>query len=988
MEQWYHENPAVQHVGTVPMRNEYTPFPPQTDPFARKECSPRRISLNGEWKFSGYESPERAPENWWSAETERCMPVPGNWELNGFGKPGYVNIKYPFPYDPPFVPHLNPTGIYRRTFEASLRPGWRWMLNLEGVDSCCYIRINGQFLGYTQGTHNSSEFDATSLLREGTNELALMVLKYCDGSYLEDQDKWRMSGIIRDVFFLIRPEKSICSYRITAGADGMLTVSWPDATSADLELLSPEGERLAEAKDCHGAWSFQVEHVKTWSAEKPVLYSMIIRTEEEWIGERIGFRTVEIRNGIFLVNGQPVKLRGVNRHESDPVTGAAITREQALRDLYLMKSHNINTIRTSHYPPAPEFLHMCDEIGFYVIDEADNESHGCVEASLTVDNHFDYSGIAVLANRPDYEAAVLDRIAHMVERDLNRTSVLFWSMGNESGYSVAFEHAIRWVQGRDRTRLIHYESTHLLSGAPMPNNSSDTLPVFSVMYPSMEAIDRYLANRLETRPYFMCEYAHAMGNGPGGLEAYWSRIYREPRMMGGCVWEWCDHGIETGKGPDGRPVYAYGGDFGEDPNDGNFCIDGLVFPDRTPHRGLKELAQVYRPVRVIRDAAGYVFQNMLAFTCAEDVLVCRYEITVNGERRREGEIPLHLPPLGEQHVDECMDAQEDGTCIRFRFLTREDKPWAESGTEAGFEQIFIRPAVPGMPVLSEKGTLQLTETRQTICVWGERFHYEFSRWTALPCSMRMDGKEWLKEPTGWNTWRAPTDNDAVFRKTWERFHLNSPVPRVYSIRAAEQGHHVCIDAELSLGGPGYRPMIRLGIRWTIDADGKCVLKADASLADECPPLPRLGLRFFLNPEFSRAEYLGYGPLESYSDKHEADWWGRFSEKIDGCREFHIRPQESGAHDGCTFLKVLGDAQQHLTISADRTFSFSLSRYSQEALTEARHRQDLQPSDASILCLDYAQSGIGSASCGPKPADEFLLMDRRYAFRFALCPGND
>ena len=677
MKIWYHENPQVQHVNALPPRNEFTPFPPETDPFAPKETSARRISLNGEWLFEGFESPESAPEEWWRAPLRDRMPVPGNWELNGFGKPEYVNIRYPIPYDPPYVPHLNPTGVYRRIFQIDTVGEMKWLLNLEGLDSCFYVYINGLFLGYGQGTHNTSEFDATELLRSGENEIALMVLKYCDGTYLEDQDKWRMSGIIRDVFFTLRPEKRIRKYQIHADAAGRLQVSWDAEGPVSLALYSPGGELLHEAENCESGWTLQLEGVQSWNAEKPVLYSLILKTGEEWIGEKIGFRSVRIRDGILYLNGQPIKLRGVNRHESDPVTGACISREQALRDLMLMKAHHINAIRTSHYPPAPEFLRLCDEIGFYVLDEADIESHGSVEADRAPEHQAGYSGIALLANRPDYEKAIADRIQRMVERDINRPCVLFWSMGNESGYSVAFEHALRWVKQRDPDRLTHYQSLHILPDAPKPNDSQDTLDVVSTMYPSVESIERFLRNPFETRPYFMCEYAHAMGNGPGGIEPYWQLIYRNPRLIGGCVWEWCDHGIQTGKDPEGQPVYAYGGDFGETLHDGNFCVDGLVFPDRKPHRGLQEIRQIYRPVRVVRQGKDFLLKNWMAFTAAEEWLECRYEISVNGEKVRDGDIPLRLPPLGTQAVTLDADASMPGTFIRFAFIASRRMPGME-----------------------------------------------------------------------------------------------------------------------------------------------------------------------------------------------------------------------------------------------------------------------------------------------------------------------
>ncbi len=995
-ETWYHEDPLVQHVNALPPRNEYTPFPPETDPFAAKETSPRRFPLNGTWQFEGFDSPESAPAAWWSAPLRGTMPVPGNWELNGFGKPVYVNIRYPIPYDPPFVPHLNPTGVYRRVFRIDfpenpeLLPGsMRWHLNLEGVDSCFYVYLNGQFLGYGQGTHNTSEFDATALLHPGENEIALMVLKYCDGTYLEDQDKWRMSGIIRDVFFLLRPARSVRSYRIQADADGRLRVSWDAGVPLRLALFSPGGELLREAESREGEWALQLENVQRWNAEKPVLYRLILKAGQEWIGETVGFRTVRIREGVLCLNDCPIKLRGVNRHESDPVTGACISRQQALQDLTLMKAHHINTIRTSHYPPSAEFLRLCDEMGFYVLDEADIESHGSVEADRQPEHQAGYAGIALLANRPDYEPAILDRIQRMVERDLNRPCVLFWSMGNESGYSTAFEHALRWVRQKDPTRLTHYQSVHMLPDAPRPNESADVLDVVSRMYTSVEGIGEFLRNPLESRPFFLCEYAHAMGNGPGGAEAYWQLIYRHPRLIGGCVWEWCDHGIQAGTDAEGKPVYAYGGDFDETQHDGNFCLDGLVFPDRKPHRGLLEIRQVYRPVRVLLQDGAFLFRNWMAFTAAEEWLTCRFEISVRGETVREGEIPLNLPPLGTQRVELDVGVSAPGTFIRFSFRASRPLPGFEPGQEAAFDQIELRPpeAVLPAPAASAPGSVCLPDPdqKEECLIQGPGFSYVFSRRTGLPVQLRFGGRDWLAAPAEWNTWRAPTDNDRPFRPEWERFHLRRLIPRVFSFRAEENGSGLDLSADLSLAGPAYRPPLRAQLRWTVDETGLLILQARVQAQPECPPLPRLGLRFFLPAGFDRAEYLGYGPWESYSDKKEATWWGRFSENVDAFREDHIRPQETGAHTGCTALTVAGAAGQALRIDADQSFTFSLSRFDQDAMTDARHREEVSPGPGTILCLDHAQAGIGTASCGPKPAEEYLLRRESYAFRFAFRP---
>ena len=989
MQKWAHENPAILHIGTLESRNEFTPFAPGQDPFAPKGESSLRVSLNGLWDFAPFEAPEEAPEEWWTARPERKMPVPGNWEMNGYGKPVYVNIRYPIPYDPPYVPRKNPTGVYRRVFPAHPEPGVRWLLNFEGVDSCFYVRINGRFLGYSQGTHNTSEFDATPLLREGENELAVMVLKWCDGTYLEDQDKWRMSGIIRDVFFLLRKEKQIRKYQVTPymqGGEYRLAVEWQAEIPVTLELTDPDGRLVEKAESNQKKHVFRLPSPQLWNAEKPKLYSLVLRTPEEVIGERVGIRTVDVRHGVFRVNGQPVKLRGVNRHESHPVTGACISREDMLRDLLLMKQYNINAIRTSHYPPDATFLRLCDELGFYVIDEADIESHGSVEASLTTDHGFDYSGIALLANRKDYEEAILDRIRSMVERDINRSCVIFWSMGNESGYSLAFEHALRWVRQRDPSRLRHYQSIHMLKDAPVPNESGDVLDMVSTMYTSPAGIKDFLRKAGETRPYFLCEYAHAMGNGPGGAEAYWKMIYAEPRLMGGCVWEWCDHGIRTGAEPDGTPIYRYGGDFGEKNHDGNFCIDGLVFPDRAPHRGLGEIGQVYRPVRVEKKGNRFLFRNMLAFTAAEEFLSCRYVTEQEGQPLGEGTVDLRLPPLGTQEVILPEAGKGSGRFIRFIFEAVKDTPWRKKGETVCFEQIRLSAPRPRNEKSAPPcGTCpEIREDKAGILVTGDRFKYRISRETGLPESMILDGSELLRAPLRWNLWRSPTDNDSPYRPQWERFRLNELIPRVYEISAERRQEGAVIRVRSSLGWQSHIPPVYLTSRLTIRGTGAAELKVLAQVTEERPPLPRFGLCFRLHGDMEQAEYLGYGPGESYSDKREAAWWGLFREKADDSRERHIRPQESGAHTGCTLLTVHG-ISSGLRITADEPFSFRLTHFDQEKETAAKHRDELLPEKDVFLFLDHAQAGIGTGSCGPVPAPEYQLTERKIRCCFCLEP---
>ena len=777
MHDWYHENPSALHIGAQPYRSYYIPFAPEEDPFKPRENSARMLLLNGTWEFEGYQSLLAIPEDWLNKPLRDAMPVPGNWELNGFLKPMYTNIKYPFPFDPPFVPEQNPAGAYRRIFEADLSDGMRWMLNFEGVDSCFYLYVNGVFVGYSQVTHNTSEFDVTPFLKQGQNTLSLLVLKWCDGSYLEDQDKWRMSGIIRDVYVLKRPQNSIRDYRIQtrlSGSDAELTVDVDADTEVKLTLCDPQGRELAQTVTVDGKACFSVVSPALWSAETPALYQLTFATEAEQIGERVGIRQISIQNGIIQLNRKPVKLRGVNRHESDPRTGACISREQALDDLLQMKRNNINAIRTAHYPDAPEFYQLCDELGFYLIDEADVESHGCVEASLTTDDNFDYSGIALIANRPDFEDAIRDRIFGMIARDRNRPCVVLWSLGNESGYSVLMEHIAGEVKQADPQRLVHYQSIHMLKDAPIPSDGPEVLDVVSKMYPPPEEIHAFFANKAETRPLVMCEYSHAMGNGPGDLEAYWQTILAQPRFAGGFVWEWCDHGIEIGTGADGKIRYAYGGDFDEPIHDGNFCLDGLVYPGRTPHSGLLELKNVYRPVRatLLDQRTGSVrFENLLSFTSAEDVLVCRFELTAMGELLALDDVALRLPPLSTQEIilPKLARAAGEGLYVRFRYLARTDSTWGKTGDELGFDQIALVPDCKTYHPDTAKPVPRVAQDRYDVTVSGDDFTYHIDARTGLPSDMRFCGHTFLTRPMEYNTYRAPTDNDANIRKEWTGF---------------------------------------------------------------------------------------------------------------------------------------------------------------------------------------------------------------------------
>lgn len=537
--------------------------------------------------------------------------------------------------------------MYRRGFSLQKKPGERYHLVLEGADSCCYVYVNGAFAGYSQVSHSPAEYDLTGLVHSGENRLVLVVLKWCAGSYLEDQDKLRLSGLFRDVYLLCRPAAHLRDFfvhtRLTPGGEALVEVELERAGGAfpvELTLLSPAGETLQRLETAAASALFRLEAPVLWNAEQPALYTLLLAANGEFIRQRVGLRQVSIRGGRLLLNGQPLRLSGVNRHDSDPLTGFAVTPAQALLDLTLMKRHNINAIRTSHYPNAPWFGELCAEHGFYLLAEADMESHGCT-AQYGADWLHDAGHIAL---DPQFSAAIQDRVRRCVQRDKNCPAVLLWSLGNESGYGPPFEAAARWLKGFDPSRPIHYEASIYVTGDHC--NDTANIDLYSRMYPSPREVEEHLAAGLnEGKPYLLCEYSHAMGNGPGDLEAYAALMDAHPQLCGGFVWEWCDHALYAGQAPNGRPMYLYGGDWGDQPNDGNFCVDGLVRPDRTPHRGLAEYKNVLRPLRARLTAGGLELENRLGFLPAAAAVTCRWRLTRGGAETACGPLPLpHLPP--------------------------------------------------------------------------------------------------------------------------------------------------------------------------------------------------------------------------------------------------------------------------------------------------------------------------------------------------------
>ncbi len=965
----YHENPQALHIGTLPSRAWFVPFSEGECPFSAKEKSSRVEMLNGEWDFKYYNSIVDMEDYFLDSGFEAKIPVPSNWQLHGYDKPQYTNVCYPIPYDPPYVPDYIPVGVYRRSYNYK-NDGARKIITFEGVDSCLYLYINGELAGYNQASHSFAEFDITPYLHEGDNTIVCAVLKWCDGTYLEDQDKFRLSGIFRDVYIVSRTEDRVEDYRVTADWKGNFNLSIKGAAAA-VELASPTGEMLftTEAgKD--GMVSFTVQDVQLWSPENPVLYSLTIKAGGEVIGEKVGFRSVWVEDGAVMFNGSAIKIHGVNRHDSYPDTGYYACEAKMRKDLELMKRHNMNAVRTSHYPNAPLFYRLCDEYGLYVIAEADFESHGCVE----VYNDFKwswadgYNGIALLAKDEQFRNAIVDRGEKLVYQHYNRPSIIMWSLGNESGWGVNTLEEAKLIKSEDSTRLVHYESIHTLDGTP-----DDILDVVSRMYPTAKDLVSIVESDGKNRPLVLCEYCHAMGNGPGDLEDYHQMFYSDKRLTGGFIWEWSDHAILQGITEDGRIKYGYGGDFAERHNDGNFCMDAVTYPDRTPHTGLLEAKQVYRPVRVTKGERDdeFIFRSMLNFVCAQDILDCRYEITDMGRSIAAGSVvDFALPASAEAVVKiaEAASLEGDNVCIRFIFTAKKAYSCFEAGDEVCFDQLVLSDHPVQRAEIS--GNVVLDETPLSYTVEAGDITVKINRRKGVICSIQKSGRELLAKPVEWNFFRAPVDND-VMKGDWYRAHLNDYDTKVYETTANQGENGVVISISHSFGWNIYQPFCFARTEISVGGNGKIRIKTDGTTGNKVTFLPRFGLRLFLENSFDGVSYYGYGPHESYIDKHNLDYIGQFSARIQDMHEDYIRPQENGSHYGCRYAEIT-DGHNSLRFSADKLFSFNASEYTQEELAAKRHNYELQKCGYSVICIDSEMAGVGSNACGPQLDEKYRV----------------
>ncbi len=990
------QKPDLIQIHSLKPHAWYLPYDdPQKSIPKTPEDSTRIRSLNGEWNFQFYDSPLALPQPITNlintVSTNDQIQVPGCWELSGYDRPQYLNLMYPFPVDPPKVPVMNPTGVYQRRFQVPKAwQGQEIILTFLGVSSAYEVYLDDAFIGAAKGSHQTHEFRLTPWITAAQEHtLTVVVYKWCDGAYLEDQDMWRLHGIFRDVFLTARPTSHLADVEILASFDhrtlnGELNINFTSNNGADLPLRltlqDPAGnEILFQSIQSNRNLTRTINPVAPWTAETPNLYRLMIETLSEKgetlevIGFHLGFRSIEIRDQRFLVNGRPITLQGVNRHEFDPDTGWTVSKASMEKDARMMKAHNLNAVRTSHYINHPYWYHLCDTLGLYVIDEADLETHGFQFAR-------DWSR---LSEDPEWEQAYLDRAIRMIERDKNHPSIIMWSLGNESGYGRNHDRMAKWIRGRDPSRPIHYE------GAA----EAEVVDVVSVMYPTVKTLKKAGENESQDpRPFFMCEYAHAMGNSPGSLREYWETIRRYPRLIGGCVWDWVDQGLR-GRTETGEETFLYGGDFGDIPNDGNFNLNGLVNPDREPHPGLLELKYWQQPVRITKinpRNKTVTLENRYDFLPL-DHLEAHYQIKAEGELLKDGLIPLpSIGPgdTGEVVIPELSLPTPNGkeAWITLTFSLREDTLWGLRGDPVALCQAQLHQPVKRLAQigpaekpfsLDDDSPLEITLSRPG------REQLAISRLTGWVHRWQVNSRDIFLDPLMLNLWRAPTDNDGQIVDEWILDGLNRTKAHLENIEVNPDLNNATVSVKGILAADGYPPHSRYDLQYSFDQISGYQIQLTFTPLHLMTRLPRLGFMTRLNQAYDQVTWFGKGPHESYPDRKDSALIDRFQSSISDLFHPYLKPQENGNRADARWVKIKSSELPTIIIESDPVFNFSLHLCSLENLTEAKHQHEIRWEEAPYLYLDLAQTGLGSNACGPDSLPEYQLAPKPYTFSFRL-----
>lgn len=981
----YHMDLHTLHIGCEAPRAYFIPYESE-EAASRGNRGESALfkSLCGVWDFHYYNSPSEVPElceDISRADFDK-IEVPRSWQtkLNaGYDVPDYSTCLYPFPFNPPYVPNENPCGLYIFDFILpKTAAGKEIFLNFEGVDSCFYLYVNDIFAGYSQVAHMTSEFDVTKYLTEGRNTLKVLVLKWSDGSYLEDQDKWRTSGIIREVYLIFRDKERIKDISIKptlynnyisgdVEVNFLTTCALPVkacVTSADGKVADSFEGTVSDASGIR----FCVGEPLLWSDEEPNLYTLRLECGGEHIAVPFGFRELKVENKIVYLNGKKVKIKGVNRHDSHPRLGSATPYDHMLNDIMIFKRHNVNAVRTSHYPNDPRFAGLCDKYGIMMIDECDLEAHGvAVFAQWTL-----------LSDDPEWGDEYVDRAARLYERDKNHPSVIMWSLGNEAGYGCNQRAMSEYIKERDESRLIHYEGGN--AGYNNGTMQYGVLDVESYMYPHPSKLDNYAGDEQSRLPFFLCEYCHAMGNGPGDLADYWQRFYKYDCMLGGCVWEFTDHSIQL---PDGG--FTYGGDFGDMPNDGCFCVDGLVYPDRRVHTGLLELKQAIKPFAISEKntASGlYEIKSRRLYAALDCEIFASVER--DGKRVYGSLNRVKLEPGGAAELN-VPAAEGDGVfVVTFSVRTTEKTDWADAGYELGFESFVYEHTVQA-PEHRDLYDVKCLKTEDSVLITVGELTYVFGNKNGQLSQIINGCKAELEEPCKTTVWRAPTDNDRNIRGSWQGAGYDRLVCDCHEEPAITETEGITsVSYKVYMSSWNNPPVLSYNVKYTVFSDGSCKSEYDVTVREGLPFLPKFGVEFVLPKETEKVRYFGYGPMESYADKRLAARLGVYSSSVARQHEPYVRPQENGSHHGTRWAQVYSVAGEGLSFTG--SFSFTASPYGAKQLTAAAHEYELKADGLCYVSVDYKQSGIGSGSCGPALDARWQLNEKKFSFAYTLFPS--
>ena len=1055
------ENHHVLQINREPARAAFTPFHAQ-----KGDCS---ICLDGTWKFRWTPVPdERIVEFYQTDFNDKDwvgFPVPANWEVNGYGTPIYVSAGYPFKIDPPRVmgepkvdyttyKERNPVGQYRRSFQ--LPAGWeargQTFLRFEGVMSAFYVWINGERVGYSQGSMEPSEFNITNYLHAGENQIALEVYRYSDGSYLEDQDFWRFGGIHRSIHLLHTPDIRIRDYAVrtlpvsTDYQDFILQIDpqfsvyrgmtgkgttlqgvLKDASGREIATLKGDVEDILDLEHKAGRmneWypqrgprklgrmSATIKSPKRWTAETPYLYKLhlTLLTAEgeviEQVEQSVGFRSVEIRNGQLLVNGAPVRFRGVNRHEHDPRTARVMSEERMLQDILLMKQANINAVRTSHYPNVSRWYELCDSLGLYVMDEADIEEHGLR---------------GILASTPDWHAAYLDRAVRMAERDKNHPSIVMWSMGNESGYGPNFAAISAWLHDFDPTRPVHYEGAQGAGGEPDPK----TVDVISRFYTRVkqeylnpgiaEGEDKERAENArwerlleiaertnDNRPVMTSEYAHSMGNALGNFKEYWDEIYSNPRMLGGFIWDWVDQGIYKTL-PDGRIMVAYGGDFGDKPNLKAFCFNGLLMSDRETTPKYWEVKKVYSPVELRVESGELRVTNRNHHTDLSQYR-CLWTLSIDGKQKDQGEITLPEVAPGESETiplpvsiagKKASAKATSDLRLTISFILKRDALWAKAGHEVAWEQFCIQEGALLSSKLENRGRLKVRADEEHLSISGSGFSIQWEKnATGSLTSLTYHGKEMLAHPADFplqpvtQAFRAPTDNDKSFgnwlAKDWSLHQMDNPRISLDSFKHEVREDGAVIVRVQTRNRYKEGAIVTTSL-YTILSDGTIDLKTTFQPQGILPELPRLGIAFCLSSDYNTFIWQGRGPQDNYPDRKTSAAVGLWKGSVADQYMHYPRPQDSGNKEEVRLLMLTDRHGKGIRVDAvEDVFSASALHYTAQDLYKETHDCNLKPRSEIILSLDAAVLGLGNSSCGPGVLKKYAIDKKEHTLHIRIC----